>query len=729
MGDWGRAPVALDRLEVFAPLTRVVHAHGRVAPGSTERVPRMDIDISDESGRVLVRVRGLVFRLLEGRQQLAEPRTLVFEPVWTKAESGETSVARSYGRRIVVSCLKDAPDDAGAAAPGAEWHRLTSRYRKPGKRFTETATRLLETLRTVLESKPSQDVLLQVLIEGGEDGWALSGLAAMLATASLEDPRFVGQLIEVERDDRHVAGALAEAMRLGTGGRVRFADGSCFVRGLSEICCDEPNVGSPFKDGGVYLITGGAGGLGLVFAEQIARKTTGARIVLVGRSEPDDDRLGRLDAISALGAEVRFVRCDVADAASVARLLADIRAAHGRLDGVVHAAGVVNDRLIVNKQAGDLAAVLRPKVAGLVVLDEATAGETLDFFAVFSSVAGELGNVGQADYAAANAFADAYMVFRARRAARGERPGASLAIGWPLWADGGMRMDAETERAMRQRYGVAALETAAGVAAFDAALASGKHQVLVASGDAETIRLRMAASAREIMTAASDAETAPLTEDDAFVGRVQEHLRSLLSQVVGLPPERLMTEAPFEDYGIDSMMVVKLIGDLEKTVGPLPKTLFFEYREIRELSEYLAASHGTALSELFGAGAVDGSRTESVLTTRTGAPVLGRAGRRADAGIGHDEDLARRYPELVRLGRQQAGRPVFWVHGMNGTLQGLWPVADRVRRPFLGIEPRGRTTDRKPLKGSRRWPRITARSSSRCSRRAPTTSVGCPWAA
>jgi polyketide synthase PksN len=127
-------------------------------------------------------------------------------------------------------------------------------------------------------------------------------------------------------------------------------------------------------------------------------------LVLTGRSELGGDKQAELSALERLGARVEYRRVDVADAAAVLGLVAEVCARHGGLHGVVHSAGVLRDSFLVNKSAEDVRAVLSPKVAGVVARDAATRDAALEFMILFGSGSGALGNVGQADYAAGNAF-------------------------------------------------------------------------------------------------------------------------------------------------------------------------------------------------------------------------------------------------------------------------------------------------------------------------------------
>ncbi|MDJ1631503.1 SDR family oxidoreductase [Bacillus velezensis] len=121
------------------------------------------------------------------------------------------------------------------------------------------------------------------------------------------------------------------------------------------------------------------------------------------------------------GASVFYEQTDVTDEAEVYRLIRNIRKRHGRLDGIVHSAGIIKNNYMVKKTAEEYQHVLAPKVKGLVYLDEASQQEKLDVFIVFSSLSGVLGSVGQADYASANVFMEMYAKYRRSLQAAGTK--------------------------------------------------------------------------------------------------------------------------------------------------------------------------------------------------------------------------------------------------------------------------------------------------------------------
>jgi acyl transferase domain-containing protein len=197
-----------------------------------------------------------------------------------------------------------------------------------------------------------------------------------------------------------------------------------------------------FREGGVYVITGGLGGIGATLAEDLARSVR-AKLVLVGRTtRPERER--SLRALGkTLGAEPLvepfFARADVTDLFQMRGVLKEARARFGAITGVIHAAGVLEDDLLVVKDVESAARVMAPKVKGALVLDalareaEAAGEPPLELFLMFSSVSAVLGLQGQIDYTSANAFLGALALERAGRTAE-----ATIAVDWGAWRDVGM---------------------------------------------------------------------------------------------------------------------------------------------------------------------------------------------------------------------------------------------------------------------------------------------------
>jgi polyketide synthase PksJ len=206
-------------------------------------------------------------------------------------------------------------------------------------------------------------------------------------------------------------------------------------------------------DGGVYLITGGLGGIGLSLAEYLAQ-TVHAKLILVGRSSfPDRDKweqwlvshdegdpvshkIRKLKSLEALGAEVLVVTADVADLEQMKSAIQQAKKRFGTLRGVIHCAGIAGGGVIQLKDPRTAANVLSPKLKGTLVLDELLRDTTLDFFVLCSSVLGLTSQVGQVDYSAANAFLDAFAHYKTSKG-----NSVTVSIDWDGWEEVGMAVD------------------------------------------------------------------------------------------------------------------------------------------------------------------------------------------------------------------------------------------------------------------------------------------------
>ncbi|HEY7202229.1 MAG TPA: SDR family oxidoreductase, partial [Candidatus Dormibacteraeota bacterium] len=228
-----------------------------------------------------------------------------------------------------------------------------------------------------------------------------------------------------------------------------------FVRAFEERRLTTPGrYAERVRAGGTYLVTGGLGAVGLTLAEQLATAAPGAHLVMLGRTrfpEPDawdawvaehgeGDRvsrqIGQLRALRNLGADPVTYRADVADAEQVREVVRAVRARFGRVDGVIHAAGLGGGGMLLAKTPENHAEVLRPKVDGTLALAAALADDPPDFLVLCSSIVAISGDFGLVDYCAANCFLDAFAA-----AAQAAFPGV-VAVDWPAWQEIGMAVEA-----------------------------------------------------------------------------------------------------------------------------------------------------------------------------------------------------------------------------------------------------------------------------------------------
>ncbi|SDS63240.1 Acyl transferase domain-containing protein [Streptomyces sp. TLI_053] len=360
---------------------------------------------------------------------------------------------------------------------------------------------------------------------------------------------------------------------------------------------------------GTVLVTGGTGGVGSHTARWLAGQGA-ERLLLVSRRGADAPGTDALRTeLTALGAEVTFAACDVADPAALAALIADIPA-RCPLSAVVHAAGVLDDGVLDALDPARLAGVLRAKLTAARNLHEATAGLDLSAFVVFSSVMGVVGNAGQGNYAAANAAVDALVA--ARRAAG--LPGTSVA--WGAWAGPGMLAD---EVAARLRdLGMPVMEPGTAVTAIGRALAEDDELVVVADVDWRrftTGRGRWTAALLHGIpdpaterpvpdaTAPSAAReggdpadalrqrTAVLPRHEDRVRALTELVRTHAATVLRHPDvDTVQPGRAFSALGFDSLTAVELRNRLAVVTGlALPATVLFDHPTPSALADRLLA--------------------------------------------------------------------------------------------------------------------------------------------
>lgn len=630
-------PFALDAV-VFGDLSLLgddCHAWVRYAadhqPG---RINRLDVDLCDAQGRVALRLLGFSSKRLERGQ--AEP--VVMMPVW-RDQALRGDAERHYRRQLILlaghphmapNTLADHCRALAADDRQIDIERLPDVAEDPAVALQSLAGFLIRRLKAC-----GSDSLVQLVLPDDGEGQhplaqVFASLPALLKTASNEGLIAAAQSIEVPGVDSpaQLAAHLIDSSRRDDE-RVRYLGGPggersrqvASWRGTVPVAA----ATAPWRAGGVYLLTGGTGGLGLLLAETIAREAPGARLILVSRSagQLPPQTTERIADIQALGAEVRLEVLDVADQSAVDALIARCEQAFSGIHGIFHCAGLTRDSRLDNKSEADLAAVLAPKVAGTLNLDRASAHLALDCFVLFSSVSAVIGNPGQGDYALANAFMDAFAGWRHRQATAGHRHGRTLAVNWPLWRNGGMRIDPQRERWMAEQTGIQPLSDQGGLELLRRALADtgAPERLMVLEGDAARIRAFVAAQWHEPVAAMFDAPEdaapsatpvarVPIEPPPTVASAVGEstgsdlvepaihHFKQLLSKALKRPAERIDSDGTFERYGVDSIILTELTTRLEQHFGSLPNTLLYEYQTVRELSAYFAKHHREALQRL-----------------------------------------------------------------------------------------------------------------------------------
>ncbi len=409
----------------------------------------------------------------------------------------------------------------------------------------------------------------------------------------VEDPAFVGGLLRELLPDfergvlkplPHRDFALTrvrEAFRFMAGGRH-----------IGKIVVTREATGQPLlRPDACYLITGGLGALGIEVARWLSEQ--GARhLVLVGRRGPGEEATETIRAIVERGTRVLVCQGDIAEEDVTGKILAEVDSTCPPLRGIIHAAGVLDDGILLEQSWPRFEKVLAPKVRGAWNLHEGTRARTLDFFVLFSSAASLLGSPGQANYAAANAFLDA---LAHRRRALGL---PAVSINWGPWQDRGMAANLgarQQQRWANQGLGMIGLQQ--GLDALRRIIESDATQVAVLPLDRSRLPERVSPLWSELSRPLVAAQSAGFLEElrrapsGSRGGLLVGFLREQALRVLGLPAAHPLSNGQaLSEVGLDSLLAVDLRNAVGDGLGrQLPATVLYNYPSIDALTAWLLA--------------------------------------------------------------------------------------------------------------------------------------------
>ena len=575
----------------FAWRDVALHAAGasevrvRVRAGGPDE---LRLDLADGQGAPVASIGSLLSRPV-GRPGAARARDSLFREAWPAIDAA--SGARVPAPRLVP--LTSAADVRGLTGTEAALFEVPEHGE-----VRALIAQLLPVLKEWLDLPSAESARLVVSTRGAVAVHpaelpepAQAAVWGLVGSAQAENP---GRILLVDTDGTAEALALLgldEAQLAVRGGRTHR-------RRLVRAGTAPARPFAPDPSGTV-LITGGTGSLGGMVARHLVH-AHGVRHLLLASRRGEADEL--VTELAGLGATARAVACDVADRAATERLLSSIEPP---LTAVVHTAGVLDDGVVTAMTPERVDTVLRPKADGAVNLRELMPEQAA--LVLFSSAAGLFGSPGQANYAAANSYLDAF----ARRSYAQGLPTVSLA--WGRWAQSeGMTAGlGEADRGRLARDGSAALDADEGMALFDAALGAAEPVLVPMKVDFGVLRAQASAGtlpgllrdlvprerARAARAPGEDLAARLAGADDAerrrlLLGLVRREAALLLGHS---SPAAVEPEVVFTDLGFDSLTAVQLRDRLAASTGlRLPASFAFDHPTPAALVEHLAARLGDA---------------------------------------------------------------------------------------------------------------------------------------
>lgn len=462
-----------------------------------------------------------------------------------------------------------------------------------------------------------------VPVEGGPVSVAQSPLWGLGRVIAIEHPelRCVRIDLEPSAGPKDVQSLFEELWLRDNEDQVAFRSGQRYVMRLllrsSESMprkLPQALAPTPFRSSGTYLITGGLGGLGLLLARWMVRR--GARhLALLGRRGASSSESDALDALRASGAEVIVIKADIAEAGQVANALTEIERSLPPIRGIVHAASVIEDSVLLQLDNERFTAAMRPKVNGAWNLHTLTLSKPLDFFVLFSSAASILGSAGQGNYVSANAFLDALSHYRRSVGL------PSLTINWGRWAEASLEARPDLKEHLFLR-GMCTIAPEQALLALEQLLQQDSPQVVVMSVDWPQVLRSYPTDIKPALLSHLSIDRIGISQSEGLLRRdggidrerilaldsqqrqskLESHLQNLVAGVLRLAPSQVDLHQPLNTLGLDSLMAIEIKNAIQTGMGVvLPLVSLLKEPTVTQLAtkvlEKLTASSSVADDE------------------------------------------------------------------------------------------------------------------------------------
>ncbi len=428
--------------------------------------------------------------------------------------------------------------------------------------------------------------------------WGL-GLAV-----ALEHPELACTLVDLDPATADADDLLASLQAADDESRIAWRQGVRYVARLTRQQSPATNQQPLLRADASYLITGGLGGLGLSTAAWMVAQ--GARhLVLTSRNEASKEALEAIKRMELAGAQVLPMQADVADREALSQVFLKINAALPALCGVIHCAGIIEDGMLAEQTWERFKRTLPSKIHGAWHLHQLSQELPLDFFVLFSSAASVLGNQGQGNYAAANAFLDGLAHYRKQQGL------PATSINWGPWDSIGIAASDAAIANHMGRLGFTAIKPEIGVSALEKILAANITQISVIDWDWQkylaqltTPRNFFAELSKTASSATMDSSAAPEILQELQQASLEKR-RQILSTLVHDTVRRTLgihesvyldAAKPLADQGLDSLMAVQMRNALGNNLRQaLPVSLAFNYPTVNDIMEYVEALMDKAL--------------------------------------------------------------------------------------------------------------------------------------
>ncbi|HRI84532.1 MAG TPA: SDR family NAD(P)-dependent oxidoreductase [Ignavibacteria bacterium] len=324
---------------------------------------------------------------------------------------------------------------------------------------------------------------------------------------------------------------------------------------------------------GVYIITGGLSGIGLLTAKWLSEKGA-AHIALISRRDNYETAESILSEIKSSGTEVKIYKGDVSIKEDLENIFKEINSCKYPVKGIIHSAGLLDDGILLNQTSGKFLNVFSPKVNGAWNLHELTKESELDFFIMYSSVASLFGSSGQANHSAANAFLDSLSFYRKSRGL------PALSINWGVWSEVGSAADKGADKTEKIQ-GLGLIDPKRGIRALESIIGTERSQIGIFPMDWVKFTGKYKNSFTKYFGVSESKQTieTDIMSGDNFIERLEaandeeqtelliNYFKEVISNIMGLDTSDLDNEQPLNTLGLDSLMAIELKNKVNMELG------------------------------------------------------------------------------------------------------------------------------------------------------------------
>jgi acyl transferase domain-containing protein/acyl carrier protein len=427
----------------------------------------------------------------------------------------------------------------------------------------------------------------QQVTEGEAVRPAHAGIAGLIGSLTKEYPNWDLRLVDVDSLSSVTAQECLSLPWDNQGCALAHRQGEWFQQGRKDMAT-LPQATPVYRRNGVYVLIGGAGGIGEVWSRFMTEHYQ-AKVVWIGRRPYDDVIENKINSLARLGHAPLYISADATNLSSLEQARSAILKRHPAINGVVHSALAMHDKSIAHMEESTFKAGLSAKVDVSVNMDKVFGGQKLDFMLFFSSVISFFKTPGQSSYSAGCAFKDSF----AQKLQQGRAYPVKV-INWGYWGSVGVVAD-EFHNKLMAHIGLGSIEPHEGMAALEALMNSEARQVALVkrlnkqgAGDQYAEPKARDVSRTQKPLTVNGASHSTELPDEMIANYIRQIITEKLAEDLRIDAALIRNHEPLQDYGVDSIIGVNLVRWLNEALQiQLEAVSLFEYSTVNRLTEHI----------------------------------------------------------------------------------------------------------------------------------------------